>query len=51
MYVTRAKIYRFRFKHMLYKYNNVKKMMINRPDDVYCKNIMFAVHAHREALQ
>ncbi|XP_025266868.1 uncharacterized protein LOC105255145 [Camponotus floridanus] len=41
----------FRFEHMLYKYNNVKKLMINRSDDMYCKNVMFAVHVHREALQ
>ncbi|KAM0729106.1 Odorant receptor 22c [Formica fusca] len=41
----------FRFERTLYKHNNVKKMMINHLDDVYCKNIVFAIHAHRETLQ
>ncbi|KAL6431186.1 hypothetical protein ACFW04_007118 [Cataglyphis niger] len=40
----------FRFEHTLYKYNNVKKMMINH-HDIYCKNIVFAVRVHREALK
>ncbi|XP_072762435.1 uncharacterized protein [Anoplolepis gracilipes] len=41
----------FRFEHMLYKNNNVKNIRINHPNDMYCKNIMFIVQAHREALQ
>ncbi|XP_050454209.1 odorant receptor 4-like [Cataglyphis hispanica] len=40
----------YRFKH-LHKNDNEKKSMINYPNDVSYKNIVFAVNAHRKALQ
>ncbi|XP_029163270.1 putative odorant receptor 85e [Nylanderia fulva] len=41
----------FRFEHMLYKRNIEKTIIINHADEVYCKNVVFAIHAHREALE
>ncbi|XP_025074302.1 odorant receptor 13a-like [Pogonomyrmex barbatus] len=44
-------IVRFRFEHVSYQRDNTEKSLIGCPNDMYFKNVVFSIHAHRKALQ
>ncbi|KAF3054445.1 Odorant receptor 219 [Nylanderia fulva] len=41
----------FRFERIIYKRDITKKSLIDCPNNVYHKQIVFSIHAHRQALQ